>query len=325
MATVFLSGLCGACSVVSLGMVHWTRYIKLFSAGVIASLALVHITNEVITELAKYTEFPVGGTCILVGILFMSITEHVSHSWTGTTTLVSEDSHDDVQGKDYSTSVDIEAPLNTEICCSHEECSNEVVKVEENDDYHVHSCITNLNSKSLASAAIKYQHKHTKLFAVYIFEFACVFHSLLIGVSVGMTTNTSTLKTLTIALCFHQFLEGVSLGCVISEARLSVLKRVLMVVSYSVTTPIGIALSLGLQHIFSYGEIQGPQRTQALVQGCMQGFSAGMLIYIALIQIIAEEFSKEDLHGRGKWLSKLGMYAALLTGATSMCGLALWL
>jgi hypothetical protein len=56
-----------------------------------------------------------------------------------------------------------------------------------------------------------------------------------------------------------------------------------------------------------------------------QGISGGLLLYVALFQIIAEEFSKVDLQRPEAIMAKLGMYFALLAGAASMCVLALWL
>lgn len=55
--------------------------INLFSAGVILSLSLVHITNEVIIELHEYINFPLGACCVLIGLLSMLVFDNMSHSW----------------------------------------------------------------------------------------------------------------------------------------------------------------------------------------------------------------------------------------------------
>jgi hypothetical protein len=47
-----------------------------------------------------------------------------------------------------------------------------------------------------------------------------------------------------------------------------------------------------------------------------------MLLYIGMFQLIAEEFSREDMIVRTKL--RLGMYAALCLGAASMCILGIW-
>jgi solute carrier family 39 (zinc transporter), member 1/2/3 len=305
--TVFLCGLFGTFGAYNYGhhsKVLMTSVIKMFSAGVILSLALVHISNEVVTELKKVVEYPLGGVSILFGIILMSIIEHISHSW---------NKNDDTHHSNDLTIVDIEAPFYIDTCCEHTECN-----MNEATDEHKHSCITNLNSKSFASVATDKIMK--KRFMLYVFEFACVFHSFIIGVGLGVTTNKSTLITLMVALSVHQFLEGVSLGFVVSDAKLSTIKSLIFVVSYSVTTPIGICIGTTLHHIYS-----NISKTQIIAQGSLQGISAGMLIYIALIQIIAEEFSKVELHGNVKLQQKLCMYSALVMGAICMCIMALWL
>ena len=300
--TVFLCGLFGTFGAYSYGhhsTMLMTSVIKMFSAGVILSLALVHISNEVVMELKEVVEYPLGGVSILFGIILMSIIEHISHSW---------NKNDDNHSPNLSV-VDIEAPFYIDTGCEHTECN-----VNEATDEHKHSCITNLNSKSLASVATDKITK--KRFMLYVFEIACVFHSFIIGVSLGVTSNKSTLITLMVALSVHQFLEGISLGFVVSDAKLSTIKSLIFVVSYSVTTPIGICIGATLQHIYT-----NVSKTQILAQGSLQGISAGMLIYIALIQIIAEEFSKVGI----KLQQRLCMYGALVMGAICMCIMALWL
>jgi hypothetical protein len=47
-----------------------------------------------------------------------------------------------------------------------------------------------------------------------------------------------------------------------------------------------------------------------------------MLLYIAMFQLIAEEFSREDMLVRPRL--RLGMYAALCMGAAAMCLLGIW-
>jgi hypothetical protein len=47
-----------------------------------------------------------------------------------------------------------------------------------------------------------------------------------------------------------------------------------------------------------------------------------MLLYIAMFQLIAEEFSREDMLVRPGF--RLAMYAALCTGGAVMCILGIW-
>lgn len=271
-----------------------TRIIKMFSAGVISSLAIVHISQEAIEELSDL-DYPLGGVCILSGLLSMSIVEHLSHSWK------SKPGNDDHV---LATDSDIEAPLSDK---PHEDSHS-------NGD-HNHTCISNLTSTTLANVALQRGNRNKQL-SLYMFEFACVFHSLIIGISLGMIHERSVVQKLTIAIACHQFLEGIGLGSMLSDAVVSKWKLVLFVVCYSLTTPLGIILGSLVDTYYI--------EQQHIIQGCFEGFAAGMLLYISLIQQIAEEFSKDDLHDSSKAKLKYMMYTALLCGAASMCCIALW-
>jgi solute carrier family 39 (zinc transporter), member 1/2/3 len=276
--------------------------INLFSAGVILSLSLVHITNEVIIELNKYFDFPIGSCCILFGLLSMSIFDNMSHSW-------------NINKIDN----DIETPLNDMIengCCD-----NSCVQHCHLDEQHDHTCITNLNSKTLGNVVVELNKK--KQVSVYLFEFACVFHSFLIGLSLGVTNNDPSTKTLTIALCFHQFLEGVSLGIVVGESNMKLVKSIFITLGYSITTPLAIMIGYVLD---TYNTISTDNNKIKTIATCsFQGFAGGMLLYIALFQLIAEEFSKESLQKNKSIMCKLSLYISLLLGATSMCIMGVWI
>lgn len=285
----------------------WKSLLNLFSAGVISSLALVHITNEVILELNEYVEFPIGACCILFGLLAMSIFDNMSHSW---------------NNKEYKDPIDIETPLNEIIetgycdrsCIQH--CHKEGKTIE-----HDHTCITNLNSKTLGNVVIEVD-KNKKV-SVYLFEFACVFHSFIIGLSLGVTDDKQSIKTLMIALCFHQFLEGISLGIVVAESKMKFLKSLFITTGYSITTPIAIVIGYILD---KYSKISTENdRIKIISTSSFQGVAGGMLLYIALFQLVAEEFSKERLQKHTSILSKISLYGSLLMGASSMCVMALWI
>ncbi len=277
--------------------------INLFSAGVILSLSLVHITNEVIIELSEYIDFPLGACCVLFGLLSMLVFDNMSHSW-----IMSRNNND------------IETPLNDIIETGN--CDNSCIQHCHNDENnHEHICITNLNSKTLGNVVVELNKK--KQITVYLFEFACVFHSFIIGLSLGMTNNLASIKTLTIALCFHQFLEGISLGIVIAESNLRTFKSLLITIVYSITTPLAIIIGYVLDTYYMISA--DDNKVKVIATSAFQGFAGGMLLYIALFQLIAEEFSKESLQKNKNILSKLCLYVSLLFGASSMCVMALWI
>ncbi|KAK9163145.1 hypothetical protein Syun_004047 [Stephania yunnanensis] len=56
-----------------------------------------------------------------------------------------------------------------------------------------------------------------------------VVHSVVIGLSLGASNNTCTIKPLVAALCFHQMFEGMGLGGCILQAEYKFFKKAVMV------------------------------------------------------------------------------------------------
>lgn len=52
-----------------------------------------------------------------------------------------------------------------------------------------------------------------------VLELGIVVHSVIIGISLGTSGSTSTVKTLMAALTFHQFFEGMGLGGCITQVN----------------------------------------------------------------------------------------------------------
>lgn len=260
------------------------QLVKMFSAGVILSLALVHIIFEAAEELMDVVEYPLGNACALGGMILLLVLEHLSHGWTS---------------RDHDTH---------ECLVHHED--------EEHGGRHTHTCINNRNAIIEESS---HSYRRSSVIMAYMFEFACVFHSLFIGLSLGITKDAEAVKKMMAALIFHQMLEGISLACILHNTSMTMFKKIFMMVTYSATTPLGILVGKVL------GDAQLHGRTQTMVTGCFQGISGGMLLYVALFQIIAEEMSKKEIHKVEKKWVKYGLYVALIAGAASMCGLAVWM
>ncbi|GFR42140.1 hypothetical protein Agub_g2986 [Astrephomene gubernaculifera] len=56
------------------------RLARSFSAGVIATLALVHVIPEAISDMSSLgSKYPLGGVCVMGGVLLMVGLEHLTH------------------------------------------------------------------------------------------------------------------------------------------------------------------------------------------------------------------------------------------------------
>jgi zinc transporter ZupT len=182
------------------------------------------------------------------------------------------------------------------------------------DEEHQHACLTNLNSEN--------ENLVCPGLSLYIFEFACVFHNLIIGIGLGSLTDTNMIVVLVIALAIHQFLEAMSLSVIILEAKqyntISVVNITLMIAAFSLTTPLGIVIGI-LSEKHSLTE----PAVWVIIRNCLLSISAGILIYISIITLMMEELSKTKVHNKG-FLYKMSLYGSFMIGAVLMGCLGIW-
>lgn len=149
-------------------------------------------------------------------------------------------------------------------------------------------------------------------------ELGILFHSVIIGLALG--TATDEFKSLLIAICFHQFFEGIALGVRISEIKyLSSLKKVLMAFFYPITTPIGIAIGIGIRKSYNENAFKA-----LLTQGIFDSLSAGILFYTAYVELMAFEMNRNAVFRAHNTLRKAALFFAVYLGAAGMAVIGLW-
>ncbi|KAJ5963148.1 hypothetical protein N7481_013453 [Penicillium waksmanii] len=121
--------------------------------------------------------------------------------------------------------------------------------------------------------------------AFLLLEFGIIFHSVIIGLNLGVTG--SEFATLYPVLVFHQSFEGLGIG-----ARMSAIpfgKHTwlpwMLCAAYGLTTPISIAIGLGLRTTYAPGS-----KVSLIIQGVLNAVSAGILIYSGLVELLARDF-----------------------------------
>ncbi|KAL7792424.1 Zinc/iron permease [Trichoderma ceciliae] len=126
----------------------------------------------------------------------------------------------------------------------------------------------------------------SQIAAFLILEFGVLFHSIIIGLNLGVVGDE--FKTLYPVIVFHQAFEGLGIG-----ARLSVIpfpKRYrwmpwALCLAYGLTTPVAIAIGLGVRTTYNSGSY-----TANVVSGVLDAISAGILIYTGFVEMIARDF-----------------------------------
>ncbi|CAF0925506.1 unnamed protein product [Rotaria sp. Silwood1] len=165
------------------------------------------------------------------------------------------------------------------------------------------------------------QDSHNHRVTTYLLEFGIAAHSVLIGVALG-TDDGSHFIVLFITLCFHQFFEAIALGAQISQLNnKSILPAIFMVSFFALTTPVGIAIGIGV-HLNTYN----PKSLVALVTtGVLDSVSSGILIYVALVNLMAGEMGV-GAHGFFQLRKRVKClyFIALYIGAALMAILGRW-
>lgn len=159
---------------------------------------------------------------------------------------------------------------------------------------------------------------YSQFSAFLILEFGVIFHSVIIGLALGVAGEE--FNTLFPVLVFHQGFEGLGIGARMSAIPFKSGSRLpwILCLAYGLSTPIAIAIGLGLRGSYNPGSF-----TANVVSGILDSLSAGILIYTGLVELLARDFLFDPKRTRdGK---KLGfMLTCTLLGAGLMALLGKW-
>jgi zinc transporter 1/2/3 len=155
--------------------------------------------------------------------------------------------------------------------------------------------------------------------AFLILEFGIIFHSVIIGLNLG--TAGKEFVVLYPVIVFHQAFEGFGVGARMSAIpfpkRIAWLQWVLCA-SYGLTTPLAIAIGLGLRTSYNGQSFQAN-----IISGVFDSTSAGILIYTGLVELLARDFlfnPERTTDNRELTL----MIVSTIIGAAAMAVLGKW-
>jgi zinc transporter 1/2/3 len=155
--------------------------------------------------------------------------------------------------------------------------------------------------------------------AFLILEFGVIFHSVIIGLTLGSAGKE--FPVLYPVIVFHQSFEGLGIG-----ARLSAIpfpKRFnwmpwTLCAAYGLTTPIALAIGLGVRTTYNEASM-----TASIVSGVLDSVSAGILIYTGFVELLARDFLfNPDRTRNDRQLAF--MVVSVLLGAGIMALLGKW-
>ncbi|PVU92413.1 hypothetical protein BB561_003832 [Smittium simulii] len=253
---------------------------KFFGIGVIISTAVIHIYDSatiflsdkcVSHILGDYTGW--AGVIFILGIFLMQYIDFVALKFFG------QSEYTKVQTDESQSSEE-------------QQTEQTVVNNNASSHMHTHSCVG-----GFAGIAEIRPTSSMSTISVILLEASIIFHSVIIGLTLGLT-DTTDLLTLTIAIAFHQLFEGFAIGDRIGSAYSDYVKskgdqsgKKLFLVFwgaflYSVATPFGHAVGIAL-----HGSLNTRSPTFLITLGVLEAISAGILVYVALVHLLSEEFS----------------------------------
>ncbi|OCK79564.1 Low-affinity zinc transporter of the plasma membrane [Lepidopterella palustris CBS 459.81] len=156
--------------------------------------------------------------------------------------------------------------------------------------------------------------------AIFILEFGVVFHSVFIGLTLAVAGAEFT--TLYVVLVFHQTFEGLGLGSRLANVPWPNSKKwtpYLLALGFSVSTPIAIAVGLGIRNSYPPGS-----QTTLIVNGVFDSISAGILIYTGLVELMAHEFMFSPYMRKASIKVVLSAFGLMCLGAALMALLGKW-
>ncbi|KAF8456135.1 ZIP zinc transporter-domain-containing protein [Kalaharituber pfeilii] len=160
---------------------------------------------------------------------------------------------------------------------------------------------------------------HDKL-AVLVMEGGIIFHSILIGLTL-VVAGDSVFATLLVVIVFHQMFEGLALGVRISllpNSVISYVSKLLMAFAFAVITPIGMAIGVGVLNRFN-----GNDRSTLIAMATLDSFSAGILLWVGLVEMWAVDWVFGELRTSGP-VKTMAAMLSLIAGMILMGLLGRW-
>ncbi|KAK3380505.1 ZIP zinc transporter-domain-containing protein [Lasiosphaeria ovina] len=162
-------------------------------------------------------------------------------------------------------------------------------------------------------------HKKSILQCILL-EVGILFHSVFIGMALSVAVG-SNFVVLLIAIAFHQTFEGLALGARIASIAWpgKTLQPWLMVLAYGCTTPLGQAIGLATHSLYSPDSEFG-----LILVGTMNAVSSGLLVFAALIELLAEDFLSDHSWATLRGRRRVVACVLVLMGAICMSLVGAW-
>ncbi|KAG5651620.1 hypothetical protein H0H81_008025 [Sphagnurus paluster] len=299
-------------------------FAKYFGSGVIIATAFIHLLSPGLDALSSpclspgWSDYPYALALCMLSIFSIFVVELVAFRW-GTAKLQKIGIHHDHHGHELGghaahgpegvyTQGTGPAGI-TELKVTDQNRMSTSSNGEEGGNTHDHA---HAHNSVIDNAA-------AQIIGVAILEFGVALHSTLIGLTLAVDP---VFKVLFAVLIFHQTFEGLGIGSRLAYVRLPAKYNWVPIAGallYGITTPVGIAVGLGVRSTYNPGST-----TASIVSGVLDSLSSGILIYTGLVELLAHEFlfNKEMMDGSNTKIAYA--LSSMLMGCAIMALLGRW-
>ncbi|KAF9186389.1 high-affinity Zn(2+) transporter zrt1 [Haplosporangium sp. Z 767] len=304
---------------------------KYFGAGVVLSVAFVHILPEALFTLTHpclskaFTEdFPgyaplimmiSGLTMLVIEFMASSLVFKLDAQKKSDAAMAASDNglesaahardgdHKEHHSKAEEVGHDSDASINSNSAAAAHNHSS-----EGDDCNHAHGLVFFQDGPGVS----------TKI-STYMLEMGIALHSVFIGIALGVLSGSEFLA-MTIAICFHQFFEGIALGSRIAD--LTFRKRwmpVILVLIFALVTPLGVAIGMGMRTSYKANSVEN-----LIATGVCDSIAGGVLLYTAFVTLLGGDILYSNKFRAESRANKASYLIAVWLGAIAMAVLALW-
>lgn len=326
---ILIGSICGATFPVfarrhkGLGIPDWTFFVaKYFGSGVIIATAFIHLlapANDALTDpclTGPITEYDWAEGIALITVMVMFFLELMTMRYgnfddhdSTVTDHHNDSNHDELDVEDRKQYGTVERAPSTHHTPGDDHLGH-AREHTDNADVDPHWTERGILPETYSA----------QLTAIFILEFGVIFHSIFIGLTLAV--SGVEFRTLYVVLVFHQTFEGLGLGSRLSSVPWPKSKRwtpYLLAIGYGVSTPIAIAIGLGVRKSYPPGS-----QTTLIVNGIFDSISAGILIYTGLVELMAHEFMFSPYMLKAPIKVVLSAFGLMCLGAGLMALLGKW-
>jgi solute carrier family 39 (zinc transporter), member 1/2/3 len=293
-----------------------------FGNGVVIATAFIHMINEGVEMLSNPCLGDIvesyeclGLAVVLASVLVMHLIECESAIYFRAT---NHHGHGHSHSHGPSVTVTITGPT-TESTASTDGATTDMASANASP----HNAVVTANKYKVlatddASVVARHGTSLDKKLAVLLLELGVIFHSVIIGIDLGVASGVA-FHTLLAAICFHQFFEGIAIGGSALGALETTQNVLVMDFAYAATTPLGLAIGMAIRTTYS------PTSVASLwVQGILNCVAGGILLYTGLVQLMTYQMTTNRDFLNRSGTQRLALYVAFWLGAGLMALIGKW-